>query len=157
MIEVDSVATLAKAPHILEMSDIVPIRFWQADDKSQLDSRDHIHPLLRETVSPQDSFGVYFEVYNLLYANDDLTHYTIEYEILHTRPKTFLRLFRPRHRSLASRTSYVDEVTSVRHKIELEPDDARVPSQLTIRVRVTDDTSRQEVSRLINLELRYPE
>lgn len=134
--ELDSARAL-QSSGALEMSDIRPLRVAAPENLAAAT------PYPYRELTPATPLALYFEVYNLTFGADDLTHYTVAY-----------RMDREGEEVRTASTSYVAEARTAREYVVLELGSIARPGTLTIAVRVTDDTSGTAVERSIEFDFR---
>ncbi|MXW83810.1 MAG: GWxTD domain-containing protein [Rhodothermaceae bacterium] len=129
---IDSLRSLDASGFALEMSDLKPIVYTESGAPM---------PWPHNWVTPDMRFGLDFEIYHLTYGAQDATSYTVTYEVAPERRRT-------------SSTSVEYEGQSRMEGIEVAVDIGRRTGKIQIRVRVRDEVSGLEVSRLLNVEMR---
>ena len=129
---IDSLRSLDASGFALEMSDLKPIVYTESGAPM---------PWPHNWVTPDMRFGLDFEIYHLTYGAQDATSYTVTYEVAPERRRT-------------SSTSVEYEGQSRMEGIEVAVDIGRRTGKIHIRVRVRDEVSGLEVSRLLNVEMR---
>ncbi len=154
---VDSLRTLARDQSALEMSDL---KVTFVPPSPQTASVDDLRANPFPYVGPSQGFGVYFEVYNLVYGEDDQTRYEVEY-LFRKRSKDgdWVRL-RPGVQTMTTATQATYSGTSRRTEefIVVEPErlDAGNDEQLEFLVRVTDLVTSQVVERSVRFDYTDP-
>lgn len=149
---VDSVRTLD--PERLEMSDLKPLQYASGQTEWM---GEHQTPMLKDTLSPDQPLALYFEVYNLLFNEDDRTAYAIEYEVQTTEPRGGIAgwIRSDRVQQTATETIYesANRQTEEYMLIDLEEIAPDRSSEVDIIVRVTDQTSGNQVERTLSFTL----
>ncbi|MDE2771241.1 MAG: GWxTD domain-containing protein [Bacteroidota bacterium] len=128
----DSLRSLDASGFALEMSDLKPFVYTESGVQM---------PWPHDWVSPDMRFGLEFEIYHLTYSAQDATSYTVTYEVMPERRRT-------------SSTSVEYEGQSRMEGIKVALDIGRRIGKIRIRVRVRDEISGLEVSRLLHVEMR---
>ncbi len=77
----DSLAPLRGTGDALEMSDVVPVLLTDSLAVPEPGQRFAGAPFPFQRIPADASVGLYFEVYNLAYAEDDRTRYTVTYDV----------------------------------------------------------------------------
>jgi len=132
-IRFDSLEALRGGGEGLEMSDLKPVDAV----------RDTPFPFSHlDGTAPPD---LVFEIYNLTFGPDDLTHYTIEYEVSRAARRS------PEVTRARSSHSGTD-VRSV-ERIALDLGEWREGGAVVVTVRLTDDVTSEQVARSIAFEL----
>lgn len=141
----------------IEMSDLRPMVLPREAglQGSNLDEAAVLYPF--DQLAPGTPLLLYFEAYHLRYGTDDQTRYTVEYEVQRRTERGGLaRLFRSaQERSTATQTTYSSQKRSVEEYILLdlgEWEQGR-EGQIRIVVRLTDETTGQEVERAVQFEV----
>ena len=129
---IDSLRSLDASGFALEMSDIKPFVYTESGVPM---------PWPHDWVTPDMRFGLEFEVYHLSYGANDATSYTVTYEVTPERRR-------------ASSTSVEYEGQSRMEGIEVALDIGSRTGKIRIGVRVRDEVSGLEVSRLLHVEMR---
>lgn len=127
----DSLRSLDASGFALEMSDLKPLVYTTSGASI---------PWPHDWVTSDTRFGLAFEIYHLTYGGRDATSYTVTYEVTPERRRT-------------SSTSVEYEGRSRTEGIEVVLDIGRRTGKIRIRVRVRDEISGQEVSRLLHVEM----
>ena len=148
----DSLTALVADRRVLEMSDLKPIftrtgetGFFDLDDPAQA------LPYPFSTITPDVTLALYFEAYHLTFGSDDLTHYSVAYEITRSEKKGGLLRFLggDDESRTASRNTNTGSHSTAREMILLDLNDWEGEGELEIRVRITDETTGQEVERTV--------
>ncbi len=153
----DSLRRLAPDRGRLEMSDLRPMVLPEEADlqSGNLAEAAVLYPFAE--VAPHTPLLFYFEVYHLRYDADDRTRYTVEYEVRRrTEQGTLARLLRPsQDKSTATQVTYAGRSSRAEEYILLELDKwgQGKKGDITIVVRVTDETTGQQVERPIAFEV----
>ena len=135
---IDTVQALHAGGHRLEMSDIKPL----ALENDALPQSGSLYPYTR--LSEALPLALYFEIYHLTFGSDDRVHYSVAYEVTHPGDD------RPAE-SRAGTSYSADERTAHEHLIpDLTQEDLR--KGVIITLRITDETTGEEVSRSIRFE-----
>ncbi len=129
---VDSLRSLDASGFALEMSDLKPLVHTESGAPL---------PWPHDWVIPSMRFGLAFEIYHLTYGVKDATSYTVTYEVTPERRRT-------------SSTSVEFEGQSRVERTEVVLDIGRRTGMVRIRVRVRDEISGMEVSRVLSVEMR---
>ena len=129
---IDSLRSLDASGFALEMSDLKPIVYTESGAPM---------PWPHDWVTPDMRFGLDFEIYHLTYGAQDATSYTVTYQVTPERRRT-------------SSTSVEYEGQSRMEGIEVALDIGRRTGKIQIRVRVRDEISGLDVSRLLHVEMR---
>jgi hypothetical protein len=121
---------------------------------------DRAIPYPFRTVTGDTPLALYFEVYHLGYNSDDQTHYTVEYAVERRRQGGgFVSLFRSgdRERTTITTTMQGTSRTAEEHiVIDLEAWDIEQQADLTVTVRVIDETTDAAVERAVDFRLTAP-
>lgn len=128
----DSLRSLDASGFDLEMSDLKPFVYTESGVPM---------PWPHDWVTPDMRFGLEFEVYHLTYSAQDATLYRVTYEVTPERRRT-------------SSTSVEYAGQSRMEEIKVALDIGRRTGKIDIRVRVRDEISGLEVSRLLHVEMR---
>lgn len=153
----DSLAALDPSPGTLVMSDLVPLVAGSIEETDPVrDEQGFREPVyIRKEITPQTNLALYFEVYNLVFGDDDQTHYTVSYEVSFDEKRQGIAGLLGR-RELettavsASRTGY--SVTA-REYVALDLGEWDTAEQLHITVRFTDETTGNFVERSLEFDL----
>ncbi len=121
----------------LEMSDIRPLRLTDPDRPETG------NPYPYRELTPALQLALYFEVYNLTYGADDLTHYTVSYGIESAGEEI-----------RTATTSYAGEARTAREYVVLDPGSIARPGTVIITVRAKDDIVDRAVERSVEFEFR---
>ncbi|MEM1128090.1 MAG: GWxTD domain-containing protein [Bacteroidota bacterium] len=149
----DSLSALPSDPATLILSDLRP-EFVLRDQNGEprFDAAPTPYPF--GTITPELALALYFEVYHLTRGPDDLARYTVDYEITRRGTSELLRfLGMGGEERTASQTSYTHDGRTARETIFVDMSDWRGQGEVTITVRVTDETTGQQTSRSIDFEL----
>ncbi|MFQ5570502.1 MAG: GWxTD domain-containing protein [Rhodothermales bacterium] len=151
--QADSLTALVAEAGVLEMSDLrlefVP---KQAEEAGSFETM----PYPFTTTSPDVALGLYFEAYHLSFGEDDRTHYEVEYGIERAGDGGGLLRFlgrRPDERTTV-RTPYVGTSRTARENILLDLSEWEGDGDLRITVRITDQTTGQQVERSLQFTMR---
>jgi hypothetical protein len=154
----DSLATLDPSPRTLEMSDLKPLYLPAGADITRVEEAP---PYPFATLRQGTQLLLYFETYHLTYDADDRARYTVAYEVTQrAQTSRVARVLSGQGRKVVSTTSttasYEAEHTRTQEYIVLDLSDLEPApaSTVEVTVRVTDETSGQEVERTIGFALR---
>jgi hypothetical protein len=142
--------TLSSEPGVLEMSDLKSIYLGDdgglihADAGESTPSTPVAYPFA--SVTPSTNLGLYFEVYQLMLGADDQVHFTVEYEVERNAG-------RGKNKQTSASTSYSGDSRRAQESIALDLSEYGEQGSLAIRVTVTDDISKQTVTRVIQFDL----
>lgn len=149
--QADSLQPLNNDPASLEMSDIVPLLAPSQEGDVSVREKEgfRIPPYLSTTIKPNHTLGLYFEVYNLMFSTEDLTHVTIQYEIMRPGKKGgFAKILGRGEKEVVSvETDHIGHSRSLEEYILL--DQKYLKDSMIITVRVTDAITGQKVERMI--------
>ena len=97
------------------------------------------------------SLALYFEVYHLTFGADDQTHFMVEYEVTRREKRGGIAglLGKSKNAVTSARTHYTGHARTTREYILLDSEDWEGEGSLTITVRVTDETTGQQIERAI--------
>jgi GWxTD domain-containing protein len=142
----------------LVVSDLRPVLLPEHSDGSYEFDRAIPYPF--RTVTGDTPLALYFEVYHLGYNSDDQTHYTVEYAVERRRQGGgFVSLFRSgdRERTTITTTMQGTSRTAEEHiVIDLGAWDVEQQADLTVTVRVIDETTDAAVERAVDFRLTAP-
>jgi len=155
--QLDSLQPLRADPAVLEMSDLVPSR---GVDPEALARGGPIRDEEGVRVAPYpfsammadtSSLALYFEVYHLTFGADDQTHFMVEYEVTRREKRGGIAglLGKSKNAVTSARTHYTGHARTTREYILLDSEDWEGEGSLTITVRVTDETTGQQIERAI--------
>lgn len=149
---VDTLAALDTNERQLEMSDLRPML---PDDERGAGAAMAPYPF--ETIAPEASLLLYFELYHLGFGGDDRTQYTVEYDVQRrTQRGGLARLFRgdDEQRTTASTTYEGNSRTSEEQiLIDLSDWENDRAGEIIVTVRVTDETTGQQAERNIAFDV----
>ena len=149
----DSLDALNPDPARLEMSDLMPSLDL---DPERLEAPDSSGLAIRPYPLPNVAFGtvlaLYFEAYHLTFGPDDLTHYTVEFEIARREKGGLWRLFRPKEERTAVATSYTGASRTASEYVIVDLIEEDKASHLKVTVRIIDDVTGQRVERSIEFD-----
>jgi hypothetical protein len=149
----DSLSALNPDESRLEMSDLKPLVI--RDVAMLTEEQGGAEPYPHHDIWPDLPLGFYFEVYHLTYGADDQAHFTVSYEI--GRDKTRNPLLRFLGRGDEERTSvatpYTGQSRTAREYILLDLSEWEGQGTLEIRVRVTDETTGQQITRTLPFKM----
>lgn len=152
---VDSLKPLNADPARLEVSDLRPMS-WLGTDAEQL-KLDAARPHPFAVVKEDTPFVLYFEVYDLVFDENDRTQYTVEYTLQRRTEEGGLdAVFGDEDKTrTATTTSYSGDARNTQEYIILDWGDQEVTEEekVSVVVTVTDDVSKQTVVRKLNLRL----
>ena len=141
---VDSLRALDGSGTALEMSDLKPVMIWSA---VELVGDSDPYPYTR--VGADMPLGLYFEIYNLRYDEDDYTRYSVTYQIA--------RQMAPNRRGRAP-TSVMAEYTGTRsnesQEVLLDLTDWQGAGPVLVTVTVRDWTSQTSVVRSLPFDIQ---
>jgi hypothetical protein len=149
----DSMKPLIRDESVLEMSDLKPMVV--PEGQTSLESA---QPYPYEDVFPSTPLALYFEVYHLPFNANDRTEYTVEYELQGNKKRGALVEFvlgDDEEQTTVSTTRQGSSRTAEEY-ILLDLSNWEGDSDLTVTVRVTDETTGQEVERDIDFRLQSP-
>ena len=149
----DSLRALNPDPARLEMSDLLPSL---DGDPQRLEMPDGAGLVVKPYPLPNVTFGtspaLYFEVYHLTFDADDLTRYTVEYEIERRERGGVWRLFQSSKGRTTAALSYTGTARTAREYVVVDLTEADRAGRLKVTVRVTDTVSGQHVERAIEFD-----
>lgn len=140
---IGAVEALPSDPARLEMSDLKPLRLF-----NPAQSLDEAAPYPHDALTPEISFGLYFEVYHLLFGADDRAHFTVAYEVVR-RGKNG-----DRDRRITATTPYTSDHRTARETIFLDLRKLHEEGRFEVAVHVTDDTTGRTVTRMLTFDVR---
>lgn len=146
---IDDLRPLSNEAGVLEMSDPKPVYLGNDDLAVYFDESDENAPPAYPftTLTAETPLGLYFEVYELFYGEDNLAHFTVEYEV--TRGAR-----RRNNRNTTSATaSYTSSTRTSREFIAIDLTESDFEGPLDIRLRITDEISQQQVERTLRFIL----
>lgn len=157
---IDSLRALSSDPQQLEMSDLRPMVVSGDQAISETNPTEMATPYPFSTLSTEASLLLYFEVYHLGFNAEEQTEYEIAYEVAREgEDDGFLGLFggEEMHRTETTST-YTGNSRRTSEVILLDWSDVASGSAqpVTITVRVTDETSGQDVERSIDFQVVPP-
>jgi len=150
----DTLKALSAHPDQLEMSDLV-VRTVTDGQRARITDLESTVPYPFQSIRATTPLALSFEIYHLSYGERDRTRYTVDYEIRRRTEQGALgRLFgTDKEKETVTSTTY--EGSSRRSSefiiidlADLEVDDR---STVSVKVRVTDETSGQSVERTTDL------
>lgn len=133
----DSLSALHGQGERLEISDLKPV----------VPNTETPYPY--EMIDPAAPADLYFELYNLHYGPDDLTDYTIEYEVSRQDRRT--------GRAIRVESSSAGEERNTRERIAIELGDAEMGERVHLSVRAIDNVTGESVERSLSFRLETPE
>ena len=150
----DSLQSLISDGVTLEMSDLKPMVI------PAMTSQDELTRELFATAIPYPSTRIkrdtpiilYFELYHLAFNNEDLTRYSIEYTIEQT-PGGGLRLGRGRQAGTSFKSTQEGSTRTSAEQLVIDLSEWRGRGEIDITVTVTDEITRQQVSRSLSYTL----
>ncbi len=158
--QVDSLQALSAAEGKLVMSDLRPMLVSEEvlsllhGPRAEEAMRRLAYPY--EKILPGAPLALYFEVYHLTYGADDRTHYTVEYEVYRrTEHGGLVGLFRGDEEQRTS-TEAVYTGRSRKDDVFIMIDlgeGVEEGSEIVVTVRVTDETTEQQVGRFLRFEV----
>jgi len=130
---------------VLEMSDPKPVYLGNDDLLVYFqDGEDTIPPAYPfTTITTETPLGLYFEVYELFYGDDNLAHFTVEYEVTRGGNR------RGNQQTTSASTSYTSSSRIAREFIAIDLTASDDEGPLDISLRITDDVSKQQVERTV--------
>lgn len=149
--QLDSLQALDDDPGLLEMSDLKPLLV--AGETPLLEEAE---PYPHRAIMPMTPLALYFEVYHLVFDADDQTHYTVEYEVARSREKGDLLPFLgggTDHQTTVQ-TRYTGDSRTAHEYIVLDLSAWTGEGQLNVTVRVTDETTGQQIERSLAFEMQ---
>ena len=147
----DALRTLNDNPGRLEMSDLKPLLAFDAARPLE-----GAEPYPYAAIRPETPLALYFEVYHLTFGADDQAHYTVEYEVTRSEEKGGLLRFLggdTDHQTTAQ-TRYTSDSRTAHEYIMLDLSAWQGEGQLGITVRVTDETTGQQIERSVAFEVQ---
>ena len=141
---------LSVEPGLLEMSDLKPVylgddlAFFALRDNDE-DTRPPAYPFT--TITSETPLGLYFEVYELFYGAGDQARFTVEYEVSNDARR------RRDRKTTSATTSYTVESRTAREFIAIDLSEYNNEGPILIRLKVTDETSGQQVERDVSFTL----
>jgi len=137
------VVPLSNDPNRLVMSDLKPLRQWNKEDPLQ-----KAVAFPQATITKDTRLGLYFELYHLLFGDDDRTHYSVSYEILRRTKDGKVQV------KTATSTRYAGEHRTARETIFLDLQQLKDTGSFEVIVHVTDNISGQSVARNLSFGVR---
>ena len=147
---VDSLLALNPDERRLEMSDLKPLVI--RDVTALADNQKGAEAYPHRDIWSDLPLGFYFEVYHLTFGADDQAHYTVTYEIVRDKERSSLLRFLGRggeERTSVS-TTYTGTSRTAREYILLDLSEWEGQGELKVRVRVKDETTGQQISRVLS-------
>lgn len=149
----DSLRALDDGPKTLEISDLRPVVLSEGEAPVE----ENTLPYPFEEVSIETPLALYFEIYHLALGPDDRTEYTVDYRVEGRADRgkiAELFLGQERRETVVSST-YEGTERTVRELIRLDVEDWDLETETTatLSVRVTDETTGQQVERSIQFQL----
>lgn len=145
-----NLGALSSENGVLEMSDLKPVylgednSYFLAETDGNGPAIPPAYPFL--TITQDTQLGLYFELYELAFGPDDKTHFTVSYQIERDARRT-------RKKQTSASSSYTTETRVAKEYIALDLGEFGDRGTLNIRVTVTDDVTKQSVSREISFNL----
>lgn len=144
----DTLHALHSKGRLFEMSDLKPvIRSQEAPPETDT-------PYPYAHLTPATPLALYFELYHLTYADDDQTHYAIEYEVTWTKGGLLRLLGVDEDQRTAAKTSYTGTSRTAREFIALDLSNWQGHGDIDITIRATDETTGAQVARTIAFDLK---
>lgn len=146
---VDSLTALTADEQVLEMSDLRP-EYRLKDESGAVNLAVDAKPYPFGSIAPDLGLSLYFEVYHLTRGPDDRTHYTVEYIVERQDSGgvlTFLGGGGDERTTAAFR--YEGDARTAQESILVDLSEWTGRGDLQVTVRVTDETTQQQVERSI--------
>ena len=143
---VDSLRALRSSREVLEMSDLKPVMIWSA---VELVGESEPYPYLQ--VGTDTPLGLYFEVYNLLYDEDDYTRYAVTHRIARVLQDADQAAQQQSPTSVTAQ--YTGTSTRDAQEVLLDLNDWADAGLVEVRVTVYDQVARRGVTRTILFDL----
>ncbi len=147
----DALQALDDDPGRLEMSDLKPLLVSEAARPLE-----KAEPYPYAAIRPETPLALYFEVYHLSFGADDQVHCTVAYEVTRSEEKGGLLRFLggdTEHQTTAQ-TRYTDDNRTAHEYIVLDLSPWHGEGRLDVTVRVTDETTGQQIERSLAFEVQ---
>ena len=140
---------LSSEAGVLEMSDPKPVYLGNDDLFVYFEEgEDNVPPAYPfTTITTETPLGLYFEVYELFYADENLAHFTVEYEVTRSGSR------RRDQQTTSASTSYTSSTRTAREFIAIDLSTTDSEGPLKISLRITDEVSQQQVERTLHFIL----
>jgi hypothetical protein len=150
---IDSLSMLNPNARRLEMSDLKPLII--RDIAALADDQTGAEPYPHRDIWSDLPLGFYFEVYHLTFGADDQAHYTVTYEIVRGKERNPLLRFLGRgdEERTAVSTPYTGTSRTAREYLMLDLSEWEGQGELDVQVRVKDETTGQEISRILSFTM----
>lgn len=150
----DSLEPLSHEGEQLEVSDIKPL--YAIGGTTNLESAP---PYPLHEIDKNTPLALYFEIYHLMFNEEDRTRYSVEYELVRERQRTGIAgFFRGDDvQRTATESNYEGTSRKTEEYILLNMDEFDGPGALEITVRVTDEVTGEQVERSVDFEIISPE
>ena len=154
---VDSLAALDPSSGTLVMSDLVPLVAGSIEETDLVrDEQGFRAPVyVRKAITPQTNLALYFEVYNLVFGDDDQTHYTVSYKVSVDEKREGIAglLGRRELVTTAVSTSHTGYSLTTREYVMLDLAEWDTADRMLITVRLLDEVTGKAADRSIEFVL----
>lgn len=149
----DSLRPLRREESVLEMSDLKPM--MMPEGRRALEAA---KPYPFQAIYPSAPLALYFEVYHLPFNASDRTEYTVEYEIQGVKERgAIMEFVRGKNEEQTTvSTTHQGSSRKAEEYILLDLSKWEGGNDLSVTVRVTDETTGQEVERSVDFRLKSP-
>lgn len=151
----DSLQALQAGGEALEMSDLKPLLLEEDDGAPVIDAQ-MATPYPFRRVTNELPLALYFELYGLTFGADDRVHYTVEYEVEREQGGALRFLRRGGDETTSARTSYTASSRQTDELVLLDLAAWDGTGALQVTIRVTDETTGQQVERSLDFNLVEP-
>ena len=150
----DSLQALISDGSMLEMSDLKPMIIPDLTTDSELteDILSTAIPYPSIRIKQDIPIILYFEVYHLGFNSKDITRYTIEYDIEKTSGAG-LRLGRRQQANTSFQSTQEGSERTAAEQLVIDLSDWRGTGDIEIKVTITDEVTKQQVSRSLSYTL----
>ncbi len=152
---IDTLAQLSNDASSIEMSDV---KLVEADPDALAEGMDGraLPPYPREDVHEDTPLGIYFEVYHLMFDENDRSRYTVDLNVDRVQPRGGVARWVRGDEELQTTTTTTNETTQRRTNELFLLDvaaweDAAENENVTLTVRITDEVSGASVERNVTL------
>ena len=150
----DSLQALISDGVTLEMSDLKPMIVPTLTAETALTEGvlDAAIPYPSTRIQQETPIILYFELYHLAFNNDDITRYSIEYTI-QEKPGQGLRIGRRRQAGTSFKSTQEGTQRTTSEQLVIDLSEWRGQGDIDITVTVTDEITKQKVSRSLSYTL----
>jgi GWxTD domain-containing protein len=149
---VDSLRALDASGRTLELSDALPLMLAE-DEEGVVPTLDAATPFPYRRITKDLPLALHFEVYHLTFGPDDRTRYTVAYEVRREGGGALRFLGRGNDEVTSARTTNTGTTRTASELMLIDLGDWDGEGDLTVTLRVTDETTGAQVERSIDFEL----